>query len=160
MYSFYYDFGLVKLSQCFQPQLCYMDTDSFIFKFTISHKSLNGRISIYDLIRTYALDQFDTSDYGEKNIYNIPAVNKKIPGLMKDELNGSILTHFIGLRAKVYDYKVFGIDANPKVKGVSCSVVQLLNELHFRIFLIVCLKVNKKCLIFTLFKVKIMKHFL
>lgn len=131
MYDFYYDFVLEKISPYFHSQLCYMDTDSFIFKFTIADKCLNSHVSIYDLIRAYALEYFDTSEYDEQNAFNIPLVNKKVPGLMKDELNGNILTHFIGLRAKVYDYKIFGIDAHPKIKGVSRSATKKITFQDF-----------------------------
>ncbi|XP_050293541.1 uncharacterized protein LOC126734075 [Anthonomus grandis grandis] len=131
LYNFYYDFVLEKVSKYFHAQICYMDTDSFIFKFTVNEISLNNRISIYDMIRTFAIEEFDTSEYQDQNNYNMPLVNKKALGLMKDELNGNVLTHFIGLRAKVYDYKVFGVDAHSKIKGVSRSATKKITFQDF-----------------------------
>jgi len=67
--------------------------------------------------------RFDTSDYTADNPYGIPLVNKKVPGLMKDEYNGAIMTEFVGLRAKMYALRVDVKKETKKVKGVKSSVV-------------------------------------
>ncbi|XP_071578660.1 uncharacterized protein [Temnothorax nylanderi] len=76
----------------------------------------------YDRMRR-DIDRFDTSDYAENNAHGMPRVNKKVPGLMKDENNGAIMTEFVGLRAKMYTYKVLGRDDTKRIKGVKRNVV-------------------------------------
>ena len=51
-------------------------------------------------------------------------VNKKVIGLMKDELGGGIMTEFVGLRSKMYAYRVFGDSVEGKrCKGIKKCVV-------------------------------------
>ncbi|KAL6418828.1 hypothetical protein ACFW04_011750 [Cataglyphis niger] len=92
----------------------YTDTDSLIYRVECE--------DIYENIKR-DIDRFDTSDYAADNVYGMPLVNKKVPGLMKDENNGSIMTEFIGLRAKMYALRVDGRSETKKVKGVKSAVV-------------------------------------
>ncbi|KAL6418146.1 hypothetical protein ACFW04_012309 [Cataglyphis niger] len=92
----------------------YTDTDSLIYRVECE--------DIYEDMKR-DIDRFDTSDYAVNNVYGMPLVNKRIPGLIKDENNGAIMTEFVGLRAKMYALRVDGKNETKKIKGVKSAVV-------------------------------------
>ena len=97
----------------------YTDADSLLYRFNVS--------DIYDYIKR-DLIRFDTSDYPSDNIYGIPLVNGKVLGLITDENNGKIMTEFVGLRAKLYAYKIQGEDKDKKkAKGIRESALRTIN---------------------------------
>ena len=64
------------------------------------------------------LDLFDTSDYPKDDSRGLYSdTNKKVLGVMKDEMNGQIAESFVGLRAKMYSLKVQGDGETNKAKG-------------------------------------------
>ena len=75
----------------------------------------NASITHHDGRMSSAIDEFDLSGYDSKRpIFNgldleeikkLKLNNEKIPGVMKDELDGNTLIEFIGLRAKAYAFK-------------------------------------------------------
>ncbi|XP_071637544.1 uncharacterized protein [Temnothorax longispinosus] len=93
-YEFHYDYMMPLYGD--RCRIAYTDTDSLIYSLECA--------DAYELMRR-DIDRFDTSDYAENNAHGMPRVNKKVPGLMKDENNGAIMTEFVGLRAKMYTYK-------------------------------------------------------
>ena len=63
-------------------------------------------------------DYMDFSDY-PINHPNYDKSNKKVLGKFKDEMNGKIITSFIGLKPKSYCFRVYGEDKeHKKSKGV------------------------------------------
>ncbi|XP_025073075.1 uncharacterized protein LOC112552306 [Pogonomyrmex barbatus] len=91
-----------------------IDTDSLVY-----------HIQCDDVYETMKCDiaKFGTSDYPPDNAYGMPFVNKKVPGLMKDENNGAIMTEFVGLRAKMYAVRVDDRKDIKKAKGVKNNIV-------------------------------------
>ena len=68
---------------------------------------------------------FDTSDYPPDHPSGIPSgFNKKVLGMFKDEVGGKVINEFVGLRAKLYSYKMFEGEESKKCKGVKKSVVK------------------------------------
>ena len=90
-----------------KAKLCYMDTDSFIVYIKTKH--------IYVDIAKDAETRFDTSNY-ELDIPLPKRKNKKVIGLMKDELGGKIMINFAALRSKTYSYLTNDNDENKKAK--------------------------------------------
>ena len=92
-YEFSYDYIKQKYSE--RAKLCYMDTDNFI----VCRKTDNTCKDIEEDVKT----TFDTSNY-ELDRPVSKGKNKKLIGLMKDELVGIIMIEFVGLRVKPHSY--------------------------------------------------------
>ena len=93
MYEFWYDYMKPKYNG--NVKLCYRDTDSFIMNIKTNH--------FYEDIASDVENRFDTSNYEVKR--PLPTgKNKKVIGLMKDELGGKIITEFVTLRPKTYSF--------------------------------------------------------
>jgi len=111
-----YEFHHEYMSPLFHEKckVLYTDTDSLIYHIECD--------DIYEIMKR-DIHRFDTSDYPINNKYGMPLANKKVPGLMKDENNGAIMTEFVGLRAKMYALRVEDKKDTKKVKGVKNNVV-------------------------------------
>ena len=113
MYEFWYDYMKPKYND--NVKLCYMDTDSFVMN-----------IKTEDFYKDIANDvekRFDTSNY-EVNRPLPTGKNKKVIGLMKDELGGGITTEFVALRPKTYSYLTDDCKENKKAKGTKKCVIK------------------------------------
>ena len=113
MYKFWYDYMKPKYND--NVKLCYMDTDSFIM-------NIKGN-EFYKDISNNVESRFDTSNY-EVNRPLPTGKNKKIIGLMKDELGGKIITEFVPLRPKTYSFLTDDGKEDRKDKGTKKCVIK------------------------------------
>ena len=113
MYESWYDY--IKPKYYDNAKLCYMDTDSFI----IDIKTEDFYKDIADNFKK----KFDASNY-EVNRPLPTGKNKKVIGLMKDELGGKIITEFAALRPKTYSYLMDDGNSDRKAKGTKKCVTK------------------------------------
>ena len=113
MYEFWYDYMKPKYND--NVKLCYMDTDSFIMNIKTN--------DFYKDISNDVENRFDTSNY-EVNRPLPTGKNKKIIGLMKDELGGKIITEFVTLRRKSYSFLTDDRKEDKKAKGTKKCVIK------------------------------------
>ena len=126
MYEFWYDYMKPKYND--NVRLCCMDTDSFVM-----HIKTND---FYKDIASDVENRFDTSNY-EANTSETTAgpsalarrplptgKNKKVIGLMKDELGGKIITEFVTLRPKTYSFLTDNGKEDKKAKGTKKCIIK------------------------------------
>ena len=118
MFDFHYDYILKKYSHK-RAELLFTDTDSLMYLIHTDdfYKDISKDIS----------SNFDTSDYPPNHPSGIlTGVNKKVIGMFKDEVAGQQSTHFVGLRPKLYSFKVEGqtTSETKKCKGIKKNVVK------------------------------------
>ena len=99
-----------------KQKLLFTDTDSLCYE-----------IETEDFFADIAGDVkelFDTSNFDKNHPSGIQGKNKKVPGMMKDEAGGKIIEEFVGLRSKLYSYKMFEGKEEKKCKGIKKVVVK------------------------------------
>ena len=113
IYEFHYDYMKHK---CAKDKLtfCYMDTDSLIYDIETDN--------FYKDIADDVESRFNMSGYVHDRPLPV-SKNKKVTGLMKDELGGGIMKEFVTLRPKMYAYEV-GSSESKKCKGIKKCVVK------------------------------------
>ena len=115
MYDFHY--GFVRKTYGDKARLLFTDTDSLAYEIQTA--------DFYKDIAPHVQEKFDTSNYPVVHPSGIPTgVNKKIIGKFKDECGGKTMTEFVGLRAKLYAFKMDDGKATKKAKGVTKSVIK------------------------------------
>ena len=106
MYDFHYSY--IKKKYGDNAKLLFTDTDSLMYEIKTEdfYEDINGDVK----------DRFDTSDYPPNHPSGIPiGVNKKVLGMFKDEVAGRCIEEFVGLRAKLYSYKMFEGEESKKM---------------------------------------------
>ena len=126
MYEFWY--GYMKPKYNDSVKLCYMDTDSFIMNIKTE--------DFYNDIANDVEKRFDTSNYEVDR--SLPTgKNKKVIGLLKDELGGRIITEFVTLRPKTYSYLTDYFKEDKKAKGTKkCVIKRMIKFDDYKKFLL------------------------
>ena len=116
MFDFHYNYIKNKYPDN-KSNLLFTDTDSLMYE-----------IKTDDFYKDISKDikrRFDTSDYPLNHESGISVgLNKKVTGKFKDELAGKQITEFVGLRPKLYSYKIEGENDNEKCKGIKKNIVK------------------------------------
>ena len=135
MYGFWYDYMKPKYNN--DVKLCYMDTVSFMMNIKTN--------DFYKDIANDVENRFHTSNY-EANTSGTSALarrplptgkNKKVIGLMKDELGGKIITEFVTLRPKTYSFLTDDGKEDKKAKGTKKCIIKKMIKFND----------NKNCLL-------------
>ena len=115
MYDFHYNYIKPKFGE--KAKLLFTDTDSLCYEIETEdlYKDINPDVD----------QKFDTSNFEKDHISGIPTgVNKKVIGMMKDEAGCKIIKKFVGLRAKLYSYKMYEGKEEKKCKGIKKNVIR------------------------------------
>ncbi|XP_065640394.1 uncharacterized protein LOC136072925 [Hydra vulgaris] len=117
VYEFHYDY--IKNKYGDKAKLLYTDTDSLIYEIKTE--------DFYADIANDIESKFDTSEFNKdhpavQNGFKV-GVNKKVLGMFKDESAGKQIAEVIGLRSKLYSYKIDEEDKR-RCKGVKRNVVK------------------------------------
>ena len=97
IYDFHYNYIKPKYGE--KAKLLFTDTDSLMYEIETE--------DFYKDISEDVEEKFDTSNFPENHPSGIKTgVNKKVIGMFKDEVGGKQITEFVGLRAKLYSFKM------------------------------------------------------
>ena len=118
MFEFHYDYIKNKYSD--RGKLLMTDTDWLIYEIKTD--------DLYYDISKDVETKFDTSEFNKNHPAVVDSVkfkvgvNKKVKGMFKDETAGKQIEEFVGLRAKLYSYKLHDKE-HKRCKGVKRNVV-------------------------------------
>lgn len=128
---FMYDFHYNVIKRVFGSRVCllYTDTDSLLYE--IQSEDVYAELS-------HIKDYFDFSNYPlDHFLYS--EENKRIPGAFKDECASRPIAEFVGLRSKMYSFKVCDQEETKVAKGVKKSIIK--KDLKFESY-VECLNQN------------------
>ena len=115
MYDFHYNYIKNKFND--KTTLLFTDTDSLAYEIETEdfYKDISGDVHGF----------FDKSNFPKGHSSGIEVgCNKKVVGMFKDEAGGKIISEFVGLRAKLYAYKMHEGKEEKRCKGVKKAVVK------------------------------------
>ena len=115
MYDFHYNYIKTKYGD--NAKLLFTDTDSLAYEIKTKdfYKDINHDIE----------ERCDTSDYPTNHPSGIKTgLNSKVLGMLKDEACGKQIVEFVGLRAKLYYYKMLDGSEDKKCKGITKNVTK------------------------------------
>jgi len=95
MYEFHYKY--IKKKYGPKAKLLMTNTDTFMYEIHTE--------DFFEDIRKDIKEKFDTSNFENSKL---PRLNKKVPGMFKDEAGEKIISEFDGLRAKSYAFHMDG----------------------------------------------------
>ena len=132
MFDFHYRY--IKKKYKNKAELLFTDTDSLMFHIKTK--------DFYQDICPDVKTKFDSSDYPSDHQSGIlTGINKKVIGMFKDEVAGKQITHFVGLRPKLYSFRIEEDKEVRKCKGIKKNVIK--NKLDFDDY-VKCLFSGKK----------------
>ena len=108
MYDFHYNYVKTKYED--KAKLLFTDTDSLAYEIKTKdfYKDINPDIE----------KRFDISDYPSNHPSGIKTgLNSKVLGMFKDEAGAKQIVEFVGLRAKLYSYKILDGSEDKNVRG-------------------------------------------
>ena len=108
MYDFHYNYIKTKYGD--KAKLLFTDTDCLAYEIRTDdfYKDINPDIA----------KRFDTSDYPTTHPSGIKTgLNSKLLGMFKNEAGGKQIGEIVGLRAKLYSYKMLDGFEDKKCKG-------------------------------------------
>ena len=108
MYDFHYNY--IKIKYCDNANLLFTDTDYHAYEIRTKdfYKDINPDIE----------KRFDTSDYPTSHPSGIKTgLNSKMLIMFKDEAGEKKIVEFVGLRAKLYSYKMLDGCEDKDVRG-------------------------------------------
>ena len=132
MYENWYDYIGPKYGG--KAKLCFTDIDSFIINIKTKY--------FFEDISNDVERWFDRSNYDQNDKRPLPiGMNKKLPGLFKDELGGKIITEVAALRPKTYAYLTNDDIETKKAKGTKKYVIK--QKLSLQITKFACLIIKQ-----------------
>ena len=121
MYDFHYN--KIKKQYNKKAKLLFTNTDSLCYEIETKdvYKDMNKQSDLFDL-----------SNY-DKNHERYSTKNKKVIGKFKGECGGLIMNEFVGLRAKLYSYKMDNDETEiKKCKGITRAVIKKLTHENYK----------------------------